>query len=196
MIVPVSADAAGPALPEPSTSAVVVRPVRGLAEATVAGELLKTIFDQTGVGTPAYGEHLRDVGPRMTLAELLVAVDGLGAVLGCVTYARFGTPFALVSRTGESELRMLGVSEHRRKAATERLLIEACVDRAERDQAAALVMSMPRTRGRAAVRGFTRLGFHLVKGREQTPMPGLTLDVYLLPLPRPTGVRAGRWGRG
>jgi GNAT superfamily N-acetyltransferase len=196
MIVPVSADAAGPALPERSTSAVVVRPVRGLAEATVAGELLKTVFDQTGVGTPAYGEHLRDVGPRMTLAELLVAVDGLGAVLGCVTYARFGTPFALVSRTGEAELRMLGVSEHRRRSATERLLIEACIERAERDGCAALAMSMPRVRGRAAVRGFTRVGFRPAKGREQTPMPGLTLDVYTLPLPRSADARAGRWGRG
>ena len=44
----------------------------------------------------------------MALAELLVAVDPADQVLGSVTYARSGTPFALVSVDGEAELRMLG----------------------------------------------------------------------------------------
>ena len=59
-----------------------MRPVRDLAEAMLAGELLRTLAEQDQSTSPAYLEHLRDVGPRMTRAELLVAVDGAEQVLG------------------------------------------------------------------------------------------------------------------
>lgn len=172
-----------------------MRPVRDLAEALLAGDLLKAAYDALGSGSPAYREHLRDVGPRMTLAELLVAVDPGDQLLGSVTYCLAGSSYALVSRAGEGELRMLGCSDHRGKAQTERLLIEACITRAERDHCSALVMSSVRTRGHKAGRSFEREGFRLAKGRDLTPMPGIVLDVFALPLPR-TGATAGsswRW---
>jgi predicted N-acetyltransferase YhbS len=178
---------------------VVVRPARDLAEALLAGELLRSTYDQSA--SPAYLEHLRDVGPRMALAELLVAVDG-HQVIGSVTYARAGTPFALVSVEGEGELRMLGVVEHRGKARTEELLVEACIERAERDGCPALVMSSVRKRSHSAGKTFQRMGFRLIKGRELSPMPGLTLEVFSLALPRErqelrtTPDRPGRWRRG
>jgi hypothetical protein len=97
---------------------------------------------------------------------------------------------------------MLGVVEHRGKARAEELLIEACIERAERDGCPALVMSAVRKRSHSAGKIFQRLGFRLVKGRELSPMPGLTLEVFSLPLPREpqdvraTPDRAGRWRRG
>lgn len=172
---------------------VVVRPVHNLAEALLAGDLLKSAYELQGEGSPAYREHLRDVGPRMTLAELLVAVDGDNQLLGSVTYCLAGTSYALVSREGEGELRMLGCSEHRAKARTEELLIEACIARAERDHCSALVMSSPRTRGRKPGRTFERLGFRNATGRELAPMPGIVLDVFTLPLPREPSTSGSSW---
>jgi predicted N-acetyltransferase YhbS len=176
-----------------------VRPARDLAEALLAGELLRSSYDKSA--SPAYLENLRDVGPRMALAELLVAVDG-HTVVGSVTYARAGTPFALVSLEGEAELRMLGVGEHRGKGRIEELLVEACIERAERDGCPALVMSDVRSKSHSAGKTYQRMGFRLVKGRELSPMPGLTLEVFSLALPREgqdgraTTDRPGRWRRG
>ena len=72
------------------------------------------------------------------------------------------------------------------------------LDRAERDGCTALVMSAARTRTRSPGKAFQRMGFRSVKGRELSPMPGLTLDVFLLALPRgPSagGAAPGRWRR-
>lgn len=191
--------ATGPKADDRPAGSVVVRPARDLAEALRAGELLRATYDQGEAASPAYLEHLRDVGPRMALAELLVAVDPADQVLGSVTYARFGTPFALVSVDGEGELRMLGVSDHRGKQHTEELLITACVERAERDGCTALAMSSVRTRTRTPGKAFQRMGFRPAKGRELSPMPGLNLDVFVLTLPRsPRGPdeSRSRWRRG
>ncbi len=147
-----------------------------------AGEVLKAMFDQSSIGGPAYREHLRDVEPRMTMAELLVAVDPAGTVLGSVTYMAAGTPYALVSRGEEAEIRMLGVSEHRNKARTEELLVRACIQRARRDGRSALVMCTLKKHERNPGRLYRRLGFTLSPGRGISPMPGLNLVVFRMPL--------------
>ena len=162
---------------------VRVRPVRDLDEAAAAGELLRTAYKDAGRGNPSYLEHLRDVGPRMTSAELLVAVDRSGTILGSVTYVRPGTQYALVSRENEGELRMLGVVEHRDKKLIEEMLIRACVDRAGRDGYDALVMTALKRHARRPGRTYVRAGFRLVKGREISPAPGLHLVVFTLPVP-------------
>ena len=64
-------------------------------------KLLRNAYKDAGRGNPSYLEHLRDVGPRMATAELLVAVNRSGTVLGSVTYVRPGTQYALVSREDE-----------------------------------------------------------------------------------------------
>lgn len=161
---------------------MTVREVRDLDEATVAGELLRTAFKDAGRGNPSYLEHLRDVGPRMAAAELLVAVDRQGTVLGSVTYIRPGTAYALVSRPDEGELRMLGVVEHRDKKLIEEALIEACVERARRDGYHALVMTALKRHMRRPGRTYLRAGFRLVKGRELSPAPGLHLVVFSRPV--------------
>lgn len=181
-----------------------MRPVRDLAEAQRTGDLLWSLFQHDPDASPAYREHLRDVGPRMTHAELLVAVDGADRLLGSITYARAGTPFALVSTPGEGELRMLGVVEHRGRARTEDALVEAGIQRAERDGLSALVVPVVRSRHRGVAKVFQRWGFRPARGRELSPMPGLHLEAYLLRLPRPDppaapatpADRPGRWRRG
>lgn len=148
----------------------------------MAGELLRNAFKDAGRGNPSYLEHLRDVAPRMAAAELLVAVDRTGTVLGSVTYIRPGTAYALVSTEDEGELRMLGALEHRDKKLIEEALIEACVERARRDGYHALVMTALKRHMRRPGRTYVRVGFTLVKGRELSPAPGLHLVVFALPL--------------
>ena len=47
-------------------------------------------------------------------------------------------------------------------------------------------MSSVRTRARTPGKAFQRMGFRPAKGRELSPMPGLTLDVFVLALPPET----------
>src|SRR5687767_13492453 len=61
-------------------------------------------------GTEDYADTLADAAARFQAADLLVAVDASGEVLGSVTVVRPGTPYAEVSQPGELEFRMLSVA--------------------------------------------------------------------------------------
>jgi ribosomal protein S18 acetylase RimI-like enzyme len=133
-------------------------------------------------GTEDYADHLSDAPSRYRDAELLVAVDDAGTVLGSVTVVLPGTPFAEISRPGELEFRMLAVSQSARGRGVGEALVRAVMDRARAAGAGQVVLSSS-DRMRAAHRLYERLGFTRLPERDWTPLPGVRLVAYACGLP-------------
>ena len=131
-----------------------------------------------------YAEALRDVASRVRSAQVLVAVDGDGAVLGSVTNVREGGPYGEIATAAEAEFRMLAVDPAAQGRGVGTLLVQACVDDARRRGRERLVLSSG-TWMTAAHRIYTRLGFVRAPERDWTPVPGVDLTAYVLDLIRP-----------
>ncbi|QFZ24806.1 GNAT family N-acetyltransferase [Saccharothrix syringae] len=131
--------------------------------------------------TGGYADVLADAGTRARQAELLVAVDADGAVLGTVTIARPGTPYAEVSRPGEVEFRMLAVDPPARGRGVGEALVRAAIARARELGARRLVMSSSE-RMVPAHRLYLRMGFRRLPERDWHPVPGLDVVAYAFSL--------------
>ncbi|MFD5095931.1 GNAT family N-acetyltransferase [Amycolatopsis thailandensis] len=131
-----------------------------------------------GVG---YAAELVDATRRAEQAELLVAVDGDGTLVGTVTIARPGTPFAELSREGELEFRMLGVLPSATGRGIGEALTRAVIARARELGADRVVLCSLDTMTRAH-RLYERLGFVRLPERDWEPHPGVTLIAYRLEL--------------
>ena len=129
-----------------------------------------------------YATQLADAASRFRDAELIVAQDESGTVLGSVTVVHPGTPYAEISRPGELEFRMLAVSERARGRGVGETLVRAVLDRAREAGATHVVLSssekMP-----AAHRLYERLGFTRLPERDWSPVPGIDLRAYAYGLP-------------
>ncbi|MGA5700949.1 GNAT family N-acetyltransferase [Peterkaempfera bronchialis] len=149
-------------------------------------------FDQAGritvdafVGdghTPAGGEYARrllDTRTRAAEAELLVAVDpgAGGTLLGCVTFALPGTPWADIARPDEGEIRMLAVAQAARGRGAGEALVRAAMDRTRARGLPRMAFSTEPGM-RTAHRLYERLGFRRAPERDWTPVPGVDLWVY------------------
>ncbi|MHB1446365.1 MAG: GNAT family N-acetyltransferase [Acidimicrobiales bacterium] len=77
-----------------------------------------------------YRDVLEDVADRARRAVVLVALDPDGYLLGGVTYAAGGGPFANLAHQNEAEIRMLAVSQESKRQGVGRGLVRACVQRA------------------------------------------------------------------
>lgn len=128
-----------------------------------------------------YAKSLADTASRAEEAELLVAVDGDGAVLGTVTFCLPGTSWAEVSQPGEVEFRMLAVdpAAQGRGAGTE--LVRAVLDRA-RELAVRRVVMCSAEGMHTAQRMYGRLGFVRLPERDWSPVEGQLLRAYRLDL--------------
>jgi ribosomal protein S18 acetylase RimI-like enzyme len=126
-----------------------------------------------------YLSSLSDVDGRSRDAELLVARDADGAVVGTVTYVRAETPWAEISRPGEAELRMLAVAEAAEGRGVGGALVDACIERARSDGATALVISTT-PQMRRAHELYERRGFVRTPQRDWSPRPGIDLMTYRL----------------
>jgi GNAT superfamily N-acetyltransferase len=124
---------------------------------------------------------LRDVGSRAAHAEVLVAVDGEGAVLGGVAFVEGPGPFADVAGDGEAEFRTLAVAPAGRGRGVGTALVAACIDRARSLGRRRLVLST-QPRMYAAHRVYERFGFTRAPDRDWSPVPGLELLAYELDL--------------
>ena len=131
-----------------------------------------------------YAAALRDVASRAAAAEVLVAVDTDGTVLGSVTNVPDGGPYGEIARPAEGEFRMLAVDPAAQGRGVGTLLVQACVDRARRRGKERVVLSSG-TWMTAAHRIYTRLGFVRAPERDWTPVPGIELAAYALDLVRP-----------
>lgn len=164
-------------------SDVVVRPARedewaAVGAVTVAAYLADRHVDSH---TGGYADVLADAPTRAREAELLVAVDAGGAVLGTVTVARPGSPYAEVCREGEVEFRMLAVDPSARGRGVGEALVRAVVDRARELGARRLVLSSSEHM-LPAHRLYRRLGFRRLPERDWWPLPDFLALAFSLEL--------------
>jgi GNAT superfamily N-acetyltransferase len=129
-----------------------------------------------------YNVVLRDVAPRAEKAELMVAVDGTGQgtgpILGTVTYAGLGSPYAEhVSSPAEGSFRMLVVDPAARGRGVGEALVRWCIDRAAGSGVRWLRLSTLAGMT-AAGRLYLRLGFVRTPERDWSPEPGVELITY------------------
>ena len=161
-------------------SAVTIGPM-AVDEVTATRDLLLGTYVGGGFIAPdsPYLASLADVDGRGRDADVLVARDASGAVVGTVTYVCAGTPWAEISRPGEAEFRMLAVAEAAEGRGVGGRLVDACIDRARADGTDALVISTT-PRMRRAHELYERRGFVRTPGRDWSPRPGIDLMTYRL----------------
>lgn len=159
-----------------------IRPARD-GELKTVGELTLAAYaaERGLVEGLGYAAELLDAARRAELAELLVAVDGEGTLVGTVTIARPGTEFAELARVGELEFRMLGVLPSATGRGIGEALTRAVVDRARELDAVRVVLCSLSTMNRAH-RLYERLGFVRLPERDWEPHPGIDLIAYRLDL--------------
>lgn len=102
---------------------ITIRPVEP-AEYAALGEITAEAYLGDGLldfgADDPYLVQLRDVPRRAEEAEVLVAADARGRVLGGVTYAPPGNRWADIAAPDEAEFRMLAVSREARGPARAR----------------------------------------------------------------------------
>ncbi|MFJ7218398.1 GNAT family N-acetyltransferase [Amycolatopsis sp. NPDC098790] len=159
-------------------SDVEIRPPRP-EEYAAAGEVTVQAYDVDGhlAGDVGYDAELRDIARRVELAEVLVAVDATGEVLGTVTVVRPGSPYAEISRPGELEFRMLAVAPSARGRGIGEALTRAVLDRARALDIREVVLSSLEGM-RSAHRLYERLGFVRLAERDWRPYPHISLIAY------------------
>lgn len=157
-------------------SGVVVRTARQ-ADLDRVGELTAAAYlaDELVPHDDAYVEVLRDAAGRSVHATLLVAVLD-GAVVGTVTLADQGSPFAEIARPGERELRMLAVDPGARGRGLGEVLLRAAIEQAIAGGADGVVLSTL-TSMVAAHRVYDRVGLHRVPSRDWSA-EGFSMLVY------------------
>ncbi|CAM2771697.1 GNAT family N-acetyltransferase [Skermania piniformis] len=105
----------------------------------------------------AYAAVLADTAARAAAAEVVVA-ECDGVVVGSLTIARPGTPFAPLATPDELEFRMLAVDRRARATGVGTALVRHVLDLARHDGYARVVLGTTATMV-AARRIYDRLGF-------------------------------------
>lgn len=152
-----------------------------LGELTAAAYLDDGLLD-LGSADP-YLDVLRDVRHRAAHAEVLVALDEAGSVLGGVAFVAGPGPFANIAAEDEAEFRTLAVAPDGRGRGVGGALVTACLDRA-RDLGRRRVVLSTQPMMHAAHRLYERFGFVRVPERDWSPVEGTSLLVYALDLTR------------
>ncbi|NGO71948.1 GNAT family N-acetyltransferase [Streptomyces boncukensis] len=150
-----------------------------------AGELTADVYLHDGLlefgASDPYLAVLRDAEQRAAQAELLVAVEPSGTVLGSVTYVGDGGPYAELADEREAEFRMLAVSGAARGRGVGEALVRACLDRSrERQRERVVISSLPEMT--TAHRLYGRLGFVRAPHRDWEPLPDLPLWAFTVEL--------------
>ncbi|MGW5917689.1 GNAT family N-acetyltransferase [Nocardia fluminea] len=127
-----------------------------------------------------YVRELADVPHRAAEAEVLVAVHE-GEVVGSLTVAKPGTPYAEIAQPGELEFRMLAVSKRARGLGVGSALVRAVIDEARAGDFEAVALTTMFSMVDAH-RLYERLGFVGVPERDWATHDGLQLFVMRLAL--------------
>jgi ribosomal protein S18 acetylase RimI-like enzyme len=161
-----------------------IRPVRP-QEHEVLGKLTVAAYaaiDPAVVVEDGYAGELRDVAGRVADAEVLVAVDDAGTMLGGVTYVPGpGSAWAEFSETDGAGIRMLAVAPEAQGRGVGEALSRACVDRARAAGRGQIVLHST-DRMVAAHRLYERLGFARDVSLDWEPAPGFWLRGFRLRL--------------
>jgi GNAT superfamily N-acetyltransferase len=112
-----------------------------------------------------YEQQILDVAGRAASAEVLVAVDGEGRVLGACTFVTdAASPWMEWTEPDETELRLLAVDALARGRGVGQALVEACI---ERTRALGRPMMLHTTQFMdAAPRLYERVGFRRAPERD------------------------------
>ena len=145
------------------------------------GQLTSEIYVDGGLASPEYGEQLRDVAGRADRAELLVARDDEGHVVGSVALVLAGEFGEVTESDDEAAFRMLVVDPAVQGRGIGELLVITCLERARTAGKRRVVLSTDR-RMTTAQRLYERLGFTRLPERDWSPRPGIDLLVYALDL--------------
>lgn len=164
-----------------NTSTIVVRPAQP-AEYAAVGELGVEAYRHAGVLVDSYAEVLRDTASRARDADLLVATDGEGRLLGTVTVCRPDSPWAEVSQEGELEFRALAVAPSATGRGVGRRLVDAVLEIARREGRHRVVLSVLE-RNTVARRLYERMGFRRLPERDHRPLPDVLLAAYAFDIP-------------
>lgn len=157
---------------------LTVRPARP-DELEEVGRLTLEAYLADGMVNPAgpYAAQLADASRRANNAELLVAVDPEGMVLGTITVCSPGSPLGELSRPGELELRMLAVAPGARRRGVGEALVRAVLARARKTGAHQVVLCSEQ-KMHVAHRLYARLGFIRMPERDWYPLPGVRLLAF------------------
>ena len=164
----------------PLSSPVIRRPEPD--ELDAVGRLTVEAYVAGGV-IPAdapYLAFLGDAHHREEHAELWVAADARG-VVGTVTFVEHGSDLTEVAREGEAEIRSLAVAPSASGEGIGEALTRLTIERARNCGCAAIVLSSSTTM-HAAHRLYERLGFTRLPERDWSPVEGVHLVAYTLPL--------------
>ncbi|WP_030662487.1 GNAT family N-acetyltransferase [Streptomyces rimosus] len=159
---------------------ITIRPARQ-EEFEEIGELLVAAYAADGLLVlgldDPYVHELRKVAERAEHAEVLAAVDADGTVLGAVTFAAPGSPYAEIAGPDEGEFRMLAVAPAGRGRGIGEALVRACMDRARSLGLTRMVLSaLPHIEN--AHRVYERIGFTRIPERDWEPVPDITLLAF------------------
>lgn len=161
---------------------LVIRPAHD-TELGAVGELTFAAYDADGFISDEsdYADELRDAAQRAREAELYVALDEDGALVGTVTFCPEGSAYREVAGPGEGEFRMLAVDPAARRRGVAEALVRMCVERSEELGYGALVLSSMPTQ-QAAHRLYTRIGFYRTPELDWKPVPQVDLLAFRLDL--------------
>lgn len=143
-------------------------------------ELTARVYLGEGYGDEQYEPQLRAVGSRAETATVLVA-EADDRLLGTVTVATRGGHWAEQAVPGEAVIRMLVVSPEARGSGAGAALVQACLDAARADGCTLVRLSSQESMT-AAHRLYERAGFVRTPSLDWSPVPGLQLRTYALPL--------------
>jgi GNAT superfamily N-acetyltransferase len=149
------------------------------------GELAVRVY--LAEGYTRTGSHylpvLRDSAARAEKAELMVAVDEHDSILGTVTYAPYGSPYAEHTDSPEgAAFRMLVVEPDARGQGVGEALVRWCVERARASGVRTLRLSTQHGMATAG-RLYLRLGFVRTPDRDWSPEPDVDLITYEKKIP-------------
>lgn len=149
-------------------------------ELAPAGAVVRQAYAADG-HSGGYLDVIADTRDRSTDADIVVALDDAGQVVGCVTFVLPGSRWAELSGPGEAEFRMLGVHPQARGRGVGRALAAWCISHARGLGLRRLLLcSLPTMT--AAHRVYAGLGFRRLPELDWSPEPGLLLQAFELPL--------------
>ncbi|MCZ2823917.1 MULTISPECIES: GNAT family N-acetyltransferase [unclassified Modestobacter] len=163
-----------------ASPAPVVGPA-GPADFARIAELTVAVYAAEDLAPAEYLPQLADVAGRADRAELLVARDQDGRIVGSVALVLSGDFGEVVESADEAAFRMLAVDTAARGQGIGAALVRACLDRARAAGKRRMVLSTG-DRMAAAHRLYGQLGFTRLPERDWTPVPGVDLRVYALDL--------------
>ncbi|MGH3357935.1 MAG: GNAT family N-acetyltransferase [Nocardioidaceae bacterium] len=149
---------------------------------TVAGYAADDLLTRPDGTEDHYEPQLLDAAKRAAEAELVVAVEESGAVLGTVTWCPVGSPWReLAARDDQGEFRMLSVAPDARRRGIARALVEWCIERAHSERMTEIVMcSLTIMYPAHALYG--SFGFVRAPELDWEPVPGVELWGFRLTL--------------